>query len=125
MTSRALSSSRRHCLTCYSHPRPTHSRAHRRAFAGAARGAAAVAPFATVGLVVSAYLAYVVLDGPLVVQEHSHALVYQVAFASIWCVVADNVHEQWYWPADPGRRILAGRIVSIHAHSGEGGPSSR
>ncbi len=48
-----------------------------------------VAPFVAVGLVVSAYLAYVVLSGPLVVQEHSHALVYRVGLQNgvVWAVL--------------------------------------
>lgn len=37
-----------------------------------------VAPFVVLGLVVSAYLTYVVLSGPLVVEAHPHALVYRV-----------------------------------------------
>ncbi|MEO8851026.1 MAG: DUF6629 family protein [Allobranchiibius sp.] len=48
-----------------------------------------VAPFVAVGLVVSAYLTYVVLSGPLVVEEHSHALVYRVGLENgmVWAVL--------------------------------------
>lgn len=48
-----------------------------------------VTPFLAVGLVVSAYLTYVVLGGPLVVEEHSHALVYRVGLENgvAWAVL--------------------------------------
>ncbi len=48
-----------------------------------------VAPFVAVGLVVSAYLTYVVLSGPLVVEGHPHALVYRVGLENglVWAVL--------------------------------------
>lgn len=47
-----------------------------------------VAPFVAIGLVVSGYLSYVVLSGPLVVQPHPHALVYNVGLTNgILCAV--------------------------------------
>lgn len=48
-----------------------------------------VAPFVAIGLVVSANLTYVVLSGPIVVEEHPHALVYRVGLenGTLWAVL--------------------------------------
>lgn len=48
-----------------------------------------VAPFVAIGLVVSAHLTYVVLDGPLVVEAHPYALVYRVGLenGTIWAAL--------------------------------------
>lgn len=48
-----------------------------------------VAPFVAIGLVVSGYLAYTVLSGPLVVQRRPHALVYDVGLHNgiFWAVL--------------------------------------
>lgn len=61
-----------------------------------------VAPFIGIGLVVSVYLTYVVLSGPLVVQEHPHALVYRVGLqnGTVWAV--------FYILAVVGPSILSG-----------------
>ncbi|WP_199286841.1 DUF6629 family protein [Nocardioides houyundeii] len=48
-----------------------------------------VAPFVLLGAVVSAYLLWAVLDGPLVVREEPHALVYGVGltYGTMWAVL--------------------------------------
>jgi hypothetical protein len=48
-----------------------------------------VAPFVALGLVVSAYLMYVVLSGPLIVEEHDHAVVYRIGLqhGMVWAVL--------------------------------------
>ncbi|MBC9732235.1 hypothetical protein IBJ60_03290 [Nocardioides sp. zg-578] len=48
-----------------------------------------VAPFVVLGAVVAAYLLYAVLDGPLLVREEPHALVYDVdlTFGPMWAVL--------------------------------------
>lgn len=48
-----------------------------------------VAPFVAIGVVVSAYLTYVVLAGPLVVEPHPHALVYRIGLenGTVWAVL--------------------------------------
>lgn len=48
-----------------------------------------VAPFVAVGLVVSAQLTYFVLSGPIVVEEHAHAVVYKVGLenGNVWAVL--------------------------------------
>lgn len=48
-----------------------------------------VAPFVALGLVVSAYLGYVVVAGPLGVEQHPHALVYRVGLenGTFWAVL--------------------------------------
>jgi hypothetical protein len=54
------------------------------------RGARArVAPFVALGVVVSAYLGYAVLDGPVTVTEHAHALAYGIGIPHgvVWSVL--------------------------------------
>ncbi|WP_205314516.1 DUF6629 family protein [Nocardioides houyundeii] len=48
-----------------------------------------VAPFVLLGAVVAAYLLWAVLDGPLVVREEPHALVYGVGltYGTMWAVL--------------------------------------
>ncbi|WP_205304997.1 DUF6629 family protein [Nocardioides sp. 616] len=48
-----------------------------------------VAPFVVLGAVVAAYLLWAVLDGPLVVREKPHALVYDVdlTYGPMWAVL--------------------------------------
>lgn len=48
-----------------------------------------VSPFVALGVVVSTYLTYVVISGPLVVEAHPHALVYRVGLANstLWAVL--------------------------------------
>lgn len=48
-----------------------------------------VAPFVGLGLVVSAYMLYVVLDGPLTIDVRPHALIYSVDLgnAVLWCLL--------------------------------------
>ncbi|AWB92131.1 DUF6629 family protein [Aeromicrobium chenweiae] len=48
-----------------------------------------VAPFVALGVVVSAQLTYFVLNGPLVVEEHAHAVEYQVGLqnGTFWAVL--------------------------------------
>lgn len=53
------------------------------------RAARRVAPFVAIGLVVAAYLAYVVLARPVLVVEHPHCLEYQtgVAHPLVWATL--------------------------------------
>ena len=48
-----------------------------------------VAPFLALGLVVSAYLTYVVLSGPIVVDARPHALIYRIGLENgmVWAVL--------------------------------------
>ncbi|MBC9227088.1 hypothetical protein GL325_12195 [Aeromicrobium sp. 636] len=61
-----------------------------------------VAPFVALGLVVSAHLAYVVLNGPLVVEGHDHAIVYRIDLqhGMFWAVL--------YIAATVGPALLSG-----------------
>ena len=48
-----------------------------------------VAPFVAIGLAVSTYLGHAVLSGPLVVEEHAHAVVYRAGLenGTFWAVL--------------------------------------
>lgn len=48
-----------------------------------------VAPFVAVGVVVSAYMLYAVLDGPLGIEVQRHALIYSVGLGNVilWCLL--------------------------------------
>ncbi len=48
-----------------------------------------VAPFVAVGLVVSGYLTYAVLSGPIQVEAHPHALIYRIGLENgmFWAVL--------------------------------------
>lgn len=61
-----------------------------------------VAPFVALGLVVSAQLTYFVLSGPLIVEEHDHAVVYRVGLQNgmFWAVL--------YIVATVGPALLSG-----------------